>query len=127
MLGYLRCSKNTEAVVRTSISRLLAVKLCMALVLWLGLSAGLYAHGAADAYGWKNRGNGPASYLYSIDLATGRASIVGSDSTFGFNLFVVTPVPEPSAYAMMLGGFCFLTFIAGRRKRRTKVSPLYRR
>jgi len=54
---------------------------------------------------------------YSI-LVTGTADGTHG-GTYGLDLTTATPMPEPSTYAMMLGGLGLVGFIA--RRRRTKV------
>jgi hypothetical protein len=69
------------------------------------------ATGGADIWGlsFANLANGP--YTLAVE-----GKVLGSSGgSFGGNVNV-SPVPEPSTWAMMLGGFGLLGFLARRRK-----------
>lgn len=64
--------------------------------------------------------------IYSIDLGTGAATLLGAYGIGGFSagasqlqgLTVAAPVPEPETYALMLAGLGALGFMSRRKKRR---------
>lgn len=58
-----------------------------------------------------------ASSLYSINLATGAASLIGGTSSSLRDITVAAPIPEPETYALMLAGLAAVGFAARRRSR----------
>lgn len=56
--------------------------------------------------------------LYSINLATGEATLLGTVGGPGTRLFGLTaaPIPEPSTYALLLAGVGLLGFVQRRRR-----------
>lgn len=69
------------------------------------------------------------SDLYSIDLTTQSATLIGATGlsslgalAFVPNFEVTSPVPEPETYAMLLAGLGMLGFMARRRKQKEAVA-----
>ena len=58
-----------------------------------------------------------ASRLYSINLATGTATLIGATATSLRDITVAAPIPEPETYALMLAGLAAVGFAARRRSR----------
>lgn len=56
-----------------------------------------------------------ASSLYSINLASGGATLIGATSTSLRDMTVAAPIPEPETYALMLVGLAAVGFAARRR------------
>jgi hypothetical protein len=62
------------------------------------------------------------SQLYSLNLTTGGATLIGSLGSGALVGLTAFAVPEPSTWALMIGGFA-LAGLALRRGRRTLASP----
>lgn len=56
--------------------------------------------------------------LYSSDVSLNGSQVISPEIQGAFNAanWVLTPVPEPETYAMLLAGLCMLGFAARRRK-----------
>ena len=66
-------------------------------------------------------GNGATSRLYTVDLGTGTATMVGEISALnGVTGLALTAVPEPATWALMVSGLAGLGVVA-RRRRRTQA------
>jgi hypothetical protein len=65
---------------------------------------------------------GGLSRLYTINLATGAATLagtIGTGSTSFSGITAATAVPEPSSVMLMIGGTAALAFFARKRKRQS--------
>jgi hypothetical protein len=67
---------------------------------------------------------GATTRLYTINLATGEATLVGAINTFsptGFNGLAAAAIPEPSTYALLLGGVALIGgYLRSNRLRRAR-------
>lgn len=62
-------------------------------------------------------GSTPTTEFYRVDLATGAASLLGNSPTVLLDISAaVTPIPEPSTYAMVLAGMGLLGTVMRRRR-----------
>ncbi len=58
-----------------------------------------------------------ASSLYSINLDTGAATLIGATANSLRGITIAAPIPEPETYALMLAGLAAVGFAARRRSR----------
>jgi hypothetical protein len=97
-------------------------------ILFLPMAAsGLGGVGYADQYGIGfNDNNGIFYFIYDLDAGDTLLTINGGEPETFTTLKheSVSPVPEPSTWAMLLIGFTALGFMAHRHKRRAACSPL---
>ena len=70
-----------------------------------------------SAYAALNVGSSSSTGIYSVNLGTGAASLIGN---YGGTLtgLTVAPIPEPETYALMLAGLAATGFMAKRRRKR---------
>lgn len=90
--------------------------------------AGFDIYSSATAFAAFTFEDTSKSGLYSIDLASGAASLLGSFGILGFTnvappllgltAAMISPVPEPETWALMLAGLATLGTMAKRRRQR---------